>query len=583
MYHGNEIKNIWSIAMLKFKNRKQVKLYEDNSWLTKKQHERLSGSVYHTFREFILPDISVKLVSKFFSERHGRPTKDIQSMIGLFILQHTFDMSDDQTIEAYTYNDAFRYALDISRNEYLAVRTYYYYRSIILGKGKRIFENILKTILEKFEFSHNIQRIDSTVVQTWLKNMNRLEMFSETIRLFLIQLKTKNEDIFKEIPESVREKYLPDNDDDCWFGKYRPSQYDQALISTAKDILAIISQFKEHPCVSQLNAFALLQRIVKEQVHVEGEQITIKLRDEYKGSALVNPHDPDAQYNGHKKKAGYKVNSVESCSESKDVDNPNIILEAQVLPANKADCNTLEATIDNLEQKGLKPEKMLADNGYDSQENESKLHDRGVELIAPPTGDVPDGFAVMDFETDEATHEIKKCPMGQKCKENIVSEEAKKTKSCFDPLKCQQCPHADDCPVIIGKRTANLTWEWDRIRMEARRFQFQDDPDLKDLFKQRSGGESTFGCLKAHMGLDRVTRRGFDKVQLVVFLMLTGLNILRIHRWRVKQGGVASKLRSSVPKNGFFARFMAQNRFLACLMAFFVRISGAWREDGLCS
>lgn len=151
MYHGNEIKNIWSIAMLKFKNRKQVKLYEDNSWLTKKQHERLSGSVYHTFREFILPDISVKLVSKFFSERHGRPTKDIQSMIGLFILQHTFDMSDDQTIEAYTYNDAFRYALDISRNEYLAVRTYYYYRSIILGKGKRIFENILKTILRSLQ------------------------------------------------------------------------------------------------------------------------------------------------------------------------------------------------------------------------------------------------------------------------------------------------------------------------------------------------------------------------------------------------------------------------------------------------
>lgn len=132
--------------------------------------------------------------------------------------------------------------------------------------------------------------------------------------------------------------------------------------------------------------------------------------------------------------------------------------------------------------------------------------------------------------------------------------------------------------MIIGKRTANLTWEWDRLRMEARRFQFQDDPDLKNLFKQRSGGESTFGCLKAHMGLDRVSRRGFDKVQLVVFLMLTGLNILRIHRWRVRQGGVASKLRISVSKNSLFVTSVAQNYLFACMSIVFARIGAAWRD-----
>ena len=42
-------------------------------------------------------------------------------------------MTDLEAVEAYCFNDAFRYALDTTRSEYLSERAYYYYRAKIMG------------------------------------------------------------------------------------------------------------------------------------------------------------------------------------------------------------------------------------------------------------------------------------------------------------------------------------------------------------------------------------------------------------------------------------------------------------------
>ncbi len=139
---------------------------------SEKQQNKLVNSVYHTFRTELLPDISTRVFHKYFCSNNGRPTKDLQSIIGLFLLQALKDMTDEEAIEAYCFNDAFRYALDISREEYISERAYYYYRAKLLGEGHAVFQNILETVTLRLNLDHSIQRSDSTLVRTWLKSMS---------------------------------------------------------------------------------------------------------------------------------------------------------------------------------------------------------------------------------------------------------------------------------------------------------------------------------------------------------------------------------------------------------------------------
>ena len=127
-------------------------------------------------------------------------------MMGLFIIQALKNMTDEEAIEAFCFNDTFRYALDIPRDEYLSERAYYYYRAKLLGEEKKFFDSVLKTIADRINLNTAIQREDSTLVRTWLKNMSKLECFSTTIKEFLKDLRSSHPIIFSRINEDIRKR-----------------------------------------------------------------------------------------------------------------------------------------------------------------------------------------------------------------------------------------------------------------------------------------------------------------------------------------------------------------------------------------
>ena len=54
----------------------------------------------------------------------------------------------------------------------------------------------------------------------------------------------------------------------------------------------------------------MLKRLVEEQITVKDDEVKVELTLKKKGEALVNPHDPDAQFNGHYEETGYKLNVI---------------------------------------------------------------------------------------------------------------------------------------------------------------------------------------------------------------------------------------------------------------------------------
>lgn len=515
--------------MIRTKDRRQKELIEFVPWVTERQHNMLKNSIYRTFRYEILPNIPVHFFSKHFSSDTGRPTKDLQSIIGLFILQALRDMTDLEAIEAYCFNDTFRYALDTTRSEYLSERAYYYYRAKIMGEGNAIFNKILDSISKRLGLDAALQRTDSTMVQTNLARMSRLELFSTTITKFLGELRKAHSITYGRLDQTLRDRYMSDKES-TWFANNKPSQYKELLLVAAKDVLTLVGIFKPHASASKLPSFALLERLVREQISVKDEEITVQPNPETTGTAMTNPHDPDAHFNGHYEKIGYKANLTETCGKDKDTPNPKIITHVSVHPANTSDKTLVTEVVDDLENKGLEPKAMLLDNGYDSDENQQGCRKRGIDFICPPSGDLPDGLEIMDFVRTE-DNKITFCPMGQRCLENIVHEKRKRTVSYFDPSLCRECPHSHDCPIKITKRKAKLDWDWKKPRIEARRRMFAEDKETKALYRQRAGGESVFSVMKRKLGLTRLRRRGREKATLSIFLAATAMNVLRMHNW----------------------------------------------------
>jgi len=84
------------------KCRLQLQLIDNIQMFPVKYFERLKKIVYHTFRESILPYLPDSAFTKCFDSSIGRPTKDIKSILGLFLLQVMLDLTDIETVEAFS-------------------------------------------------------------------------------------------------------------------------------------------------------------------------------------------------------------------------------------------------------------------------------------------------------------------------------------------------------------------------------------------------------------------------------------------------------------------------------------------------
>ncbi len=76
--------------MIKIKSNEQLEIEGLESWhgiLSEKKLKILKKSWAETFRTFILPSIPVDKVAKLYSKSMGRPTKELNSIVGAVILQ----------------------------------------------------------------------------------------------------------------------------------------------------------------------------------------------------------------------------------------------------------------------------------------------------------------------------------------------------------------------------------------------------------------------------------------------------------------------------------------------------------------
>ena len=121
--------------MRNIKNPNQLYIFDPWEFITAKRRKMLEAGWPRLFQKHILPSLPVGKIPKHFDSYRGRPTKGLYAMIGVLILQQTFDLTDEQTVEQFCFSAQWHFALNITEDsdvaKYLSKKTLWSNRNIV--------------------------------------------------------------------------------------------------------------------------------------------------------------------------------------------------------------------------------------------------------------------------------------------------------------------------------------------------------------------------------------------------------------------------------------------------------------------
>jgi len=523
--------------MIRIKNHKQQQLFDPWSHLSPKRRRMLDEDWPGLFREHLLEVLPVDRMLPHFTDGVGRPSKEIHTVLGLLLLQQTMDLTDRAAIEQLAFNIQWHYALNIPEEsddaKYISEKTLYTMRQVMIDNqlDEIMFDAVADKLAMVFGVDIKDQRIDSVHIQSNMRKLGRIGIFSRTIFKFLVNLKRQHRKLFDTIDEKIVS---------CYWGKralaafamVKPSQSEKTLKTVSADLFDLIEQFKDQPRVCSMHSYKLMQRVLAEQCNLSSDtgdrQVTVKKPAEIPSDSLQNPSDPDATYSGHKGQ-GYQVQVMETfsrCEDEKEKQQQlNLITHVDVQTACEHDSHALAPAIADTKVRGIAPDKLLADTLYGSDANDRIAQVANIELVAP----TQKGRSKQDFMSQFSFNEnglVTRCPAGRSPDQTSPRTKRSNYSAGFDLQRCLACPLLSQCPVRPGKKKAYLRYSEKRYRLAKRRALEASEAFIDD-YRWRAGVEAAMSEFDRRTGVKKLRVRGMPAVRFYARMKATGLNILR--------------------------------------------------------
>jgi len=523
--------------MIRIKDHKQLDIFDPWSFLSPKRRDMLDKSWSGLFREHLLCELPVQQIRPFFREDFGRPGKELYTLLGVLLFQQAMDLNDEQCVEQLSFNIQWHYALNITEEsdhaKYISEKTLWHWRQVLTEQGldQLIFDRVRTKLAKVFNVNTDEQRIDSVHIKSNMRRLGRIGIFSQTINKFLVNLKRHHPKLFVTIDDQLLECYASKKALAA-FSLVKPSESAKTLQQVSADLYDLIEQFKDQQKVYNMHSYKLLQRVLAEQCDVQTDddsrKVNVKKPKQIRADSLQNPCDPDATYNGFKGQ-GYQVQIMESFTRTEDKQQKdqtlNLITHVAVEKACEHDSNALIPAIEDTGQRGLKPETIVADTLYGSDDNRELAKTHNVELVSP-TFKKDQNRGLSSFSFDDQGR-VTSCPGSHSPVKVLYKKKSQRFSARFDLTHCIACPQVANCPVKPGKKKYYfLRYSKKDYRLAVRR-RFESSEQFIDTYRWRAGVEATMSQYDALTGVKRLRVRGFKAVRFCATLKAAGLNMLR--------------------------------------------------------
>lgn len=525
--------------MIRIKDHKQQELFDPWGHLSPKRHRMLDEGWPGLFREHLLEELPVRQMRSYFTEGVGRPSKELNTMLGVLLLQQTMDLTDKAAIEQLAFNIQWHYAFNLPEEsddaKYISEKTLYTMRQIMIENhlDEVMFDAVTDKLAVVFGVDPKNQRIDSVHIKSNMRRLGRIGIFSQTIHKFLVNLKRHHQNLFDAIANEIIDRYLGQKAQAA-FAMVKPSASEKTLVKLSADLFDLIEHFKVNLEVTSMHSYKLMQRVLNDQCHLildtDGKKVTVKKPADIPSDSLQNPSDPDATYSGHKGQ-GYQVQVMETFCTSEDGEKKeqtlNLITHVSVQTACESDAQALVPAIADVQVRQLSPGNVLADTLYSSDANHQAAALAGINLVAPTYKGKTSKLSLSEFTFDKNGC-VTGCPAGIK-PENCKQNTSGKFVAEFNKSQCKSCGQCSICPSKLGINNAYVRYNPKQQRLAIRRAQEQTD-EFIETYRWRAGVEATMSEFDKLTGVKKLRVRGRKAVRYVATMKAAGLNLLRAAR-----------------------------------------------------
>ena len=474
----------------------------------------------------------------------GQPAVSPARLAMTTILQYMEGLSDRQAVKQVVARIDWKYLLGLPLDdEGFDASVLSEFRSrLIAGQAEEILLTHLLEICrqEKLLKERGKQRTDSTHVLAAVRQLNRLEMVTETMRHALNALAAV-------VPEWLSKQVPPE-----WFERYgtRVEEYRLPESKAGRERFAdsvgvdghhlwLLLHQKDAPAwLCSIPAVETLRQVWVQQYYVEQEQVHWRKAVDLPPcqQRLQSPYDVEARYSqkGNTRWLGYKVHLTETCDEGR----PHLIIHAHTTPSTQPDQSTLPEIQQALADRELLPGEHLVDAGYVDATSLVTAQQHAVDLVGPLEKDTswqgrtPDAFDLTCFVVDWEAKQVT-CPGGHVSQvwSEGISHSRPVIRVHFRKETCIQCPLRQRCTSAKTKgRTLHMHLRDEHLALQRTRAR-QQTPEFKEAYRLRAGIEGTISQGTRAFELRRTRYMGFAKTHLQHIILAVSINLTRLAAW----------------------------------------------------
>lgn len=506
----------------------QSELFGSQTLLSEQKREKLADSEEAVFYELVFRAIPEDEFAVLYSEAQSRPNAPVNTLVAALILKHRHAWSYQELFDHIDFDLKTRMALGLRElNETPFVEsTIFNFQNRLAAHQARTGENLLERVfarltqsqLEALELKTSIQRADSFLAASNIRDYSRLQLIIEVLQRFVRVLSEADREGLPEPVNAYCEKSS---------GKqiYRLSAGDvpARLAELGRIYQQLLHEFTAD--YGDTEAWGILRRVFGEHFAEVGERVELRPPEQIQSGSLQSPDDPEATY--RKKGGRASRGQVIHVAETAHPDNPlNLITDVAAHPNNTDDAAILAERAPIMDARTPALDELHVDGGYGSDQAEQALADTDVELIqtrrkgpAPavpmeiePTDGEPEGYRV-------------RCPHQQV----QATRTPKRWKAEFDRSICSGCPLAGQCPATDGKAARRWYFTAADAGRQARWRRWGALPAERKTL--RANVEATVKEMKGATDGGKLPVRGAFSTQCHGLLRAFGVNLGRIARY----------------------------------------------------